>query len=130
MTNATLHDIREQVELAGDEVMTAEFLATEGALEWLAAMLEDSQSWAALNVRQWRYLLEDNLSTLEEGVRVRSLEQLADLPRTHLQRRMTHVGEGLSASRDLATRSFQRSLEPWRNVWSPFIELLRRDHRG
>lgn len=130
MTNATLHDIREQVELAGDEVMTAEFLATEGALEWLAAMLEDSQSWAALNVRQWRYLLEDNLSTLEEGVRVRSFEQLADLPRTHLQRRMTHVGEGLSASRDLATRSFQRSLEPWRNVWSPFIELLRRDHRG
>ena len=43
---------------------------------------------------------------------------------------MTHFGEGLTASRDLATRSFQRSLEPWRNVWLPFLELLRRDHRG
>jgi len=54
MTNATLHDIREQVERAGDEVMTAECLATEGALEWLAAVLEDSQSFAAFSVRQWR----------------------------------------------------------------------------
>lgn len=130
MTESRLHDIREQVELAGDEVMTAEFLATEGALEWLGAMLEDSQAFAALSVRQWRYLFEDHLHTLEEGVRVRSFEDLADLPRTHMQRRMEHLGEGLLASRELATRSFQRSLEPWRNVWSPFLELLRRDHRG
>lgn len=130
MTNGTLHDIREQVELAGDEMMTAEFLATEGALEWVSAVLEDSQAWAALGVRQWRYLLEDNLHTLEEGVRVRSIEDLADLPRTHLQRRMTHLGEGLTASRDLARRSFQRSLEPLRSVWAPFLEMVGRDHRG
>lgn len=130
MTHPELHDIREQVEFAGDEVMTAEFLATEGALEWLGAVLEDSQSWAALGLQQWRYLLEDNLHTLEAGVRVRSLDDLTDLPRTHLERRLTHVGEGLTASRELAARSFKRSLEPLRNVCSPFLELLRRDHRG
>lgn len=126
----TLHDIREQVELTGDEVMTAEFLATEGALEWLGGVLEDSQALAALGVRQWRYLLEDHLHTLEEAVRASSLDDLAELPRTHFARRLGHLGEGLIASRDLATRSFERSLEPLRNVWSPFWELLRRDHGG
>lgn len=130
MTEGNLHHIREQVAIAGDEMMTAEFLATEGALEWLQAMLEDSQSLAALGVRQWRYLLEDNLHTLEEGIRIRSLEDLADLPRSHLQRRLSHLGEGLTASRDLAERSLKRSLEPVRGVWLPFLELVRRDHRG
>lgn len=129
MADGNLHAIREQVELAGDEVVTAEFLATEGALEWMGAMLEDSQSLLAIGVRQWRYLFEDNLRTLEEGVRVSSLSELAELPRNHLERRMSHVGEGLLASQQLAMRSVQRSLEPWRNVWSPFLELLRRDHR-
>ncbi|MCC5885296.1 MAG: hypothetical protein JJT88_02560 [Gammaproteobacteria bacterium] len=130
MFNGTLHEIRQQVTLASDEVVTAEFLATEGVLEWVGGVLEDSQDWAALSVRQWRYLLEDNLQTLEDSFRARSLEDIADLPRVHLQRRMTHLGEGLSASRDLAERSFQRSLEPLRNVWAPFLELIRRDHRS
>lgn len=130
MSDGTLHDIREQVALAGDEVVTAEFLATEGVLEWLGGALEDSQALAALGVRQWRYLLQDHLHTLEDSLRVRSLEDLADLPRTHLQRRMTHLGEGWVTSRELAERSVARSLEPLRNVWGPFLELVRRDHRS
>ncbi len=130
MTQGTLHDIREQFALAGDEVVTAEFLATEGLLEWMGGVLEDSQAFAALGVRQWRYLLEDHLHTLEVSFRARSLGDLADLPRTHLQRRMTHLGEGLTTSRNLVQRSAQRSLEPLRNVWAPFLELVRRDQRA
>lgn len=130
MSQDTLQDIREQVALAGEEVATAEFLATEGALEWLGVLLEDSQDWAALGIRQWRYLLEDHLHSVEDGLRARSLEDLADLPRMHLQRRMSHLGEGFSASQDLIRRSAARSLDPLRSVWAPFLAMVRRDHRG
>ncbi|TVS16809.1 MAG: hypothetical protein EA417_09170 [Gammaproteobacteria bacterium] len=123
-----LHEIQEQVSLAGEEVATAEFLAIEGMLEWFGAVVENSQDWAALGVRQWRYLIEDHLHTFEATVRARTLEELADLPRTHLQRRMSHIGEGLDGGRSLAERSMRRALEPMQNVWTPFLEMVRRDH--
>ncbi len=127
-TEGLLDDIQQQVTLTRDEVLTAEFLATEGMLEWFGALIEDSQDWAALGVRQWRYLVEDNLQTLEAGVRARTLEDLAELPRVHLQRRMNHLGEGLEGGRKLAERSVRRALEPLASVWSPFLQMVRRDH--
>ncbi len=127
-TEGLLDDIQQQVTLTRDEVLTAEFLATEGMLEWFGALIEDSQDWAALGVRQWRYLVEDNLQTLEAGVRARTLEDLAELPRVHLQRRMNRLGEGLEGGRKLAERSVRRALEPLASVWSPFLQMVRRDH--
>ncbi len=127
-TEGLLDDIQQRVTLTRDEVLTAEFLATEGMLEWFGALIEDSQDWAALGVRQWRYLVEDNLQTLEAGVRARTLEDLAELPRVHLQRRMNHLGEGLEGGRKLAERSVRRALEPLASVWSPFLQMVRRDH--
>lgn len=123
-----LDDLQQQVSLTRDEVLTAEFLATEGVLEWFGALVEDSQDWAALGVRQWRYLVEDHLQTLEASVRARTLEDLVDLPRVHLQRRMSHLGEGLDGGRRLAQRSARRALEPLSSVWSPFLQMVRRDH--
>ncbi len=127
-TEGLLDDIQQRVTLTRDEVLTAEFLATEGMLEWFGALIEDSQDWAALGVRQWRYLVEDNLQTLEAGVRARTLEDLAELPRVHLQRRMNRLGEGLEGGRKLAERSVRRALEPLASVWSPFLQMVRRDH--
>jgi hypothetical protein len=123
-------DLERQVTLAGQEVVTAEYLATENLLEWVSGWAEDGASLLALNVRQWRYLMEDGLSTLEAAAAARSARELAEVPGSHLRRRAGHLREGFDDARALATRGLRRSTEPLGSLWRPFLAMLRNDWGG
>lgn len=129
VTDDVQPDLPEHLRRSGDEIIAAEFLATEGALEWCVAVVEDAQDWAVLGLKQWRHLASDQLLTLQAVMQARSLEDVADLPRQHWQRRLTHLGEGMEAARELARRSLLRGLTPLREVWLPFAGMVCRDHR-
>jgi len=120
-------DELERAQRVGDEMLTAEFLATEGLLEWLGGMVEDGRELSVIGVRQLRYLLEDGFSSVEAVIQARSLEDVASVPEQHVRRRLEHLGEGLGATGSLVRRSTLRAVEPLRNVWLPFLEMVRRD---
>ncbi len=121
-------DELERAQRLGDEVLTAEFLVTEGILEWFGGMVEDGRELTVIGVRQAGYLFEDGFSSLEALVRARSLADAASVPEQHARRRLEHLGEGLFDAGRLVRRSTLRAVEPLRNVWVPFLEMVRRDH--
>lgn len=120
-------DIERQAEIAGEEVVAAEYLATGNLLEWLSAGIEDGRELVLIGVRQWRYLFEDGLESFEQSLGARNLTDLSALPAEHLRRRSEHLQEGFDEVRTLARRAGQRACEPLRSVWRPFTDMVRRD---
>jgi hypothetical protein len=120
-------DLGRQAGVVGDEVVAAEYLTTRSLLEWTVGWAEDGRDGVDIAVRQWRWLFEDSLATLEAASAARSVEALTALPGDHLRRRAEHLREGVDASRALAERGVRRALEPWRTVWRPFLDMVRQD---
>lgn len=132
----TLRDVRElgadlgrQAAVAGDDVVTAEYLATSGVLEWMSGWVEDGLESFAITADQWRLLVEDGLETAIAFTRAESIDDFTAIPGEHARRRLQHVREGVDRSFALAERGWQRSLDPLRTVWRPFLKMVRDDFR-
>lgn len=132
----TLRDVRElgadlgrQAAVAGDDVVTAEYLATSNALEWMSGWVEDGLESFAIVADQWRLLVEDGFETAVAITRAESIDDFTAIPGDHARRRLQHVREGVDRSFTLAERGWQRSLDPLRTVWRPFLKMVRDDFR-
>ena len=132
----TLRDVQElgadlgrQAAVAGDDVVTAEYLATSGALEWFSGWVEDGLESVAIAADQWRLLFEDGVETAVALSRAESIDDFTAIPGDHARRRLEHVREGFERSFTLAERGWQRSLDPLRTVWRPFLKMVRDDFR-
>ncbi|MEE4299589.1 MAG: hypothetical protein V2J24_09115 [Pseudomonadales bacterium] len=132
----TLRDVRElgadlgrQAAVAGDDVVTAEYLATSGALEWMSGWVEDGLESIAIVADQWRLLVEDGVETAIAFTRAESIDDFTAIPGEHARRRLQHVREGVDRSFTLAERGWQRSFDPLRTVWRPFLKMVRDDFR-
>ncbi len=120
-------DLERQASLAGDELLTAEYLATEGVLEWLSAWQEDGRALSRVALRQWRHAFDDGLRSVEALLASRSASEALAVPRAHVERRLEHLGEGVRDAAYLFGRSLARTVEPLSSVWRPFREMVRRD---
>ncbi|HSG89156.1 MAG TPA: hypothetical protein VLA56_08085 [Pseudomonadales bacterium] len=122
-------DLGRQAERASEDVVAAEYLATGNLLEWTTGWFDDGRESLAIAARQWRLLFEDGLTTSQALVSARTAGDLAAIPGDHVRRRVDHVRGGFDETRALMDRSLQRSLEPLRTVWRPFLSMLRDDWR-
>lgn len=132
----TLRDVQElgadlgrQAAVAGDDVVTAEYLATSSTLEWMSGWVEDGLESFAIVADQWRLLIEDGVETAMALSRAESIDDFTAIPGDHARRRFDHVREGVDRSFTLAERGWQRSLDPLRTVWRPFLKMVRDDFR-
>lgn len=120
-------DLGRQAAVAGDDVVTAEYLATSNALEWMSGWVEDGLESFVIVADQWRLLLEDGVETTVALSRARSIDDFTAIPGDHARRRFDHVREGVDRGFTLAERGWQRSLDPLRTVWRPFLKMVRDD---
>ena len=132
----TLRDVQElgadlgrQAAVAGDDVVTAEYLATSGTLEWMSGWVEDGLESFSIVADQWRLLVEDGVETAVALSRAENIDDFTAIPGDHARRRFEHVREGFDRGFTLAERGWQRSLEPLRTVWRPFLKMVREDFR-
>ena len=130
----TVRDVRElgadlgrQAIVASDDVVTAEYLATGGVLEWVTGWVEDGMEGVSIAADQWRYLFEDGFESASALSRADSIDAFTAIPGEHARRRLEHLREGVDRSFTLAERGWQRSLEPLRSVWRPFFKMVRDD---
>ena len=120
-------DIGRQAAVAGDDVVTAEYLATGGALEWVSGWVEDGLESFSIAADQWRLFVEDGVETAVAVARAKSIDDYTAIPGDHARRRFEHLREGVDRSFTLAERGWSRSLDPLRTVWRPFLKMVRDD---
>ncbi|MCH2098240.1 MAG: hypothetical protein MK142_07645 [Pseudomonadales bacterium] len=130
----TARDVRQlgaglgrQALVASDNVVTAEYLAANGVLEWISGWAEDGMEGVSIAADQWRYLVEDGFASVSALSRADSIDAYTAIPGDHARRRLGHVREGVDRSFVLAERGWLRSLEPLRSVWRPFFKMVRDD---
>lgn len=116
-----------QAMVASDNVVTAEYLATSGVLEWVSGWVEDGMEGVSIAADQWRYLFEDGFEAVSALGRADSIDAYTAIPGEHARRRLEHVREGVDRGFILAERGWHRSLEPLRSVWRPFLKMVRDD---
>jgi hypothetical protein len=120
-------DLSRQALVAGDDVVTAEYLATGGALEWVSGWVEDGLESFSIAADQWRLFVEDGVETAVAVGRAQTIDDYTAIPAEHARRRFEHLREGVDRSFTLAERGWSRSLEPLRSVWRPFLKMVRDD---
>ena len=122
-------DLGHHAAVAGDDVVTAEYLVTGTALEWASGWVEDGFESFAIVADQWRLLLADGVDTALALSRAGSIDEFTAIPGDHARRRLAHVREGVERGLGLAERGLERSVEPLRTVWRPFLKMVRDDFR-
>ena len=76
---------------------------------------------------EWGYLFEDGFESISALGRADSIDAYTAIPGEHARRQLEHVREGVDRGFVLAERGWQRSLDPLRSVWRPFLKMVRDD---
>jgi hypothetical protein len=122
-----LDDVVDQSRTIREETVAAEFIATEETMENVGSVLDALEALREIQREQMRVFFADQRETITALTQVRSPADLARLGFEHWGRRATHVAEGLNQTVEVLaneSRSLTRTLV---EVWTPFLQLMRRD---
>ena len=123
-------DIGKQAKNARDEVVAAEFIATEEALENTGSMLETFAALRDIQQESLRVLLDDHRQSWQALAEVRSPLDLLQVGFEHWRRRSGHIALELNQVVDLLASSGRQMAVSMVQVWKPFVSLVRRDWEG
>jgi hypothetical protein len=119
-----------EARLAGEEVVGAELLATRDLVAHLSILWETAEQMGDLYARQFRYWVDDNAETLSALVSGAVLRDGGTVLGNHLERRITHLGEGMTQSAELLISQSAKASETLFTLWKPFLAVLRADWAG
>ena len=123
-------DLGQQAKTAREEVVAAEFIATEGAIENTGNVLETLAALRDLQQESLRVLIDDHRQSWQALADVRSPLDLVQVGFEHWKRRASHVALELNQVVDLIASSGRQMAASMVQVWKPFVGLLRRDWEG
>lgn len=129
-TGRLLGDAAGQGRMLKEEVLAAEFLANEETMENVGGMLDALVTLADIQRQQLRDLLADHRTTAQALLQIRTPLDLLSVGFEHWGRRATHALDGLGQTVNVLGNEARSMAETLVEVWSPFIELMRRDWRN
>jgi hypothetical protein len=110
-----------------EETVAAEFIATEEAIENVGTVFAALFALADIQRKQLRVFFSDQRETLGAFTHVRSPADLARVGLDHWNRRTMHVAEGVNETIDVLANESRSLTNTLVGVWTPFLQLLRRD---
>jgi hypothetical protein len=115
--------------LAGEEVVGAELLASRHLVAQLGLLWETTEQLGDLYARQIRYWVDDHTVTWTELIAAPSSDSKdgSGVVGRHLERRIAHLGEGLTESAHLLARQSAQASRSLFDLWRPFMSVLRAD---
>lgn len=120
-------DVAGQTRTLREETAAAEFIATEEALENVGTMLDAFMQLREIQQEQIRHFFADQRESFEAITRSRSPLDLARVVFDHWSRRTTHVSEGLKQTATVIAGESRALTNTLVEVWTPFVDLMRRD---
>jgi phasin protein len=124
-------DIGQQAaQTAREEIVAAEFIATEETLENTGNVLETLATLRDIQQESLRTLIDDHRQSWQALADVRSPLDLVQLGFEHWRRRSSHIALELNQVVDLIATSSRQMTASMFQVWRPFVDLVRRDWQG
>jgi len=119
--------IAAKVRTVEEEVVAAEFIATEEAVENVSGLLAALSEIGAIQNEQFRTFFTDHRATLKALLQARSPIDVARLGFEHWNRRATHIADGLTRTAGVLAQESRHARTSIVEMWKPFIELVRGD---
>ena len=119
--------VSEKVKTVADEVVAAEFIATEEAIENVSGMLAALSKIGEIQAEQLRMLLADHRATFEGLMQIKSPLDFARLGFDHWNRRATHIADGLTRTVHVVSSESRHATHSVAEMWKPFVDLVRGD---
>lgn len=110
-----------------EEVVAAEFIATEETIENVSGLLAALSQIGEIHNEQIRSFFTDHRDTLKALLEARSPLDLARLGFEHWNRRATHIADGLTRAVEVISGESRRATGSIAEMWKPFVELVRGD---
>jgi hypothetical protein len=120
-------DLGAQARTVREEIVAAEFIATEEAIENAGSVLEALAQIGDIQREQFRVLVEDHRASWDRLREVRSPLGLVEVGFDHWKRRATHVAEGLNQVVDVVVGGGRHMTSAMMQMWQPFVKLVRQD---
>jgi len=120
-------DIGAQAKTVQEEIVAAEFIATEEAIENAGSVLEALAQIGDIQRDQLRTLFEDHKESWAALRDVRSPLGLIEVGFDHWKRRTTHVASGLNQVVDVFVGEGRHMTSAMFQMWKPFVKLVQRD---
>ena len=116
-----------KVRTVEEEVVAAEFIATEGTVENVSGLLAALSEIGAIQNEQFRTFFTDHRATLRALLQARSPIDVARLGFEHWNRRATHIADGLTRTVGVLAQQNRHATTSIVEMWKPFIDLVRGD---
>ncbi|HTK98106.1 MAG TPA: DUF948 domain-containing protein [Pseudomonadales bacterium] len=126
-TNKPADDVNRKVRTVEEEVVAAEFIATEETIENVSGVLAALSQIGEIHNEQIRSFFTDHRDTLKALMEARSPLDLARLGFEHWNRRATHIADGLTRTVQVISSESRRATGSISEMWKPFVELVRGD---
>lgn len=120
-------DIGQQARTMREEVVAAEFIATEEAIENAGSVLEAIAQLRDIQRDQLRVLFDDHKRSWRALADVRSPIGLIEVSFDHWKRRASHVAVGLNQVVDVLVGEGRQMTTSMVQMWKPFVQLVRQD---
>jgi len=120
-------DLTQQARTVQEEVVAAEFIATEEAIENAGSMLEALAQLRDIQRDQLKVLFDDHKQSWRALADVRSPIGLLEVGFDHWKRRASHVAVGLNQVVDVFVGEGRQMTTSMLQMWKPFAQLVRQD---
>ena len=120
-------EVADKARVIREEVVAAEFVATESAIENVSGLLAALSEIGAIQNEQLKMFFTDHRDTLKALVQTRSPMDAMRIGFEHWNRRATHVAEGLSKTVGVLARETRHATSSAGEMWKPVIQLVRGD---
>ena len=126
-TDRLVDDVKERVRTVEEEVVAAEFIATEETIEGISGILETLSEIRSIQNEQVRIFFADHRDTLKGITQLRSPADVLRLGYEHWNRRATHIAEGFTKTAEVIAKEGNVLATSMQEMWKPFVELIRGD---
>jgi len=126
-TDRLVGDVKERARTVEEELVAAEFIATEETIEGISGILETLSEIGAIQNEQVKIFFADYRDTLKAITQLRSPADVLRLGFEHWNRRATHVTEGFTKTVDVIAKEGNVLSTSMKEMWKPFVDMIRGD---
>lgn len=120
-------NVAETARVIREEVVAAEFVATESAIENVSGLLAALSEIGAIQSEQLKIFFADHRDTLKALLQSRSPIDLMRLGYEHWNRRASHVAEGFTKTVEVLAKESRHATASAGEMWKPLVQLVRGD---
>ena len=126
-TDRLVGDVKERAKTVEEEIVAAEYIATEETIEGVSGILETLSEIGAIQSEQFKTFFADHRATLEAMTQLRSPVDVLQLGFEHWNRRVSHIAEGITRTAEVIAKERSVLSTSMAEMWKPFVELIRGD---